>query len=113
DLLTVDRAALLRGAGELLAGAVAGAEGTLDHAADATGAHGRELLLSIVVAQEPQALKGLAAVALALDGLLDEAAPQDPFAFDSPLQDRRLLTRVGPQLEGEGPVADERLQLLV
>src|SRR5262245_8465765 len=75
DLLAGQRATLLSGALELRASGVAGEEVVGGRAAQSAGPHERELLLGVVVAQQPQALERLAGGgAFALDGFLDEAA---------------------------------------
>src|SRR5262249_3013187 len=73
DLLAAQRAAFLRGGDEFLAGGVAGAQGMGNLATQTADLHGRELLLSLVIAPQSHALKGIAGV-LALDGFLDESA---------------------------------------
>src|SRR5262245_9206415 len=57
DLLAGQRAAFLRGANQLRAGGVEAAEAMRDRSAQAAGAHGRELLLAVVVAEQSQSFK--------------------------------------------------------
>src|SRR5262249_18759469 len=71
-------------------------------------------LLGGVVAHQAHAFKSLAGLGTFAAGrFLDETAVHDPLAFDGALELGGGLARIGPELHREGPLADERLQLLL